>query len=259
MDGYRLMHDELVTLTAPCWRGSTQRGINWQHAQTATAISVGSICHSRVEPSTSASSNVTLLRAWDDLDAYNDDLVAQRRQALTDDLISDLIRAEVDGDRLSHDELLMLAGGLLMAGTDTTRNQLATAVQVLCDHPDQWALLAAHPELAAKAVEELMRHSLIIFSTMRVTLEDVDLAGVAIPAGTLVTANIAAANRDPAVDDEPDRFDLTQRGAAGHADLRWRHPLSARTSRESKWPRRLPSSRAGCAIHAAPAPPHGGR
>ena len=221
MDGYRLMHDELVTLTAPCWRGSTQRGINWQHAQTATAISVGSICHSRVEPSTSASSNVpvpvgkspiTLLRAWDDLDAYNDDLVAQRRQALTDDLISDLIRAEVDGDRLSHDELLMLAGGLLMAGTDTTRNQLATAVQVLCDHPDQWALLAAHPELAAKAVEELMRYSPIIFSHDARHLEDVELAGVAIPAGTLVIANTAAANRDPAVDDEPDRSTSPARG-----------------------------------------------
>lgn len=86
-------------------------------------------------------------RAWTELDGYNDALVRARRDALTDDLFSDLIRAEVDGDRLAHDELLMLAGGLLMAGTDTTRNQLAAAVGVLCDRPDQWELLAANPEL----------------------------------------------------------------------------------------------------------------
>src|SRR6476661_9620245 len=86
-------------------------------------------------------------------------MIAHRRHALTDDLISELIRAEDDGDRLTHDELLMLAAVLLTAGTDTTRNQLAAAVQVLCDHPDQWALLAEHPELAPNAVEETMRHS----------------------------------------------------------------------------------------------------
>ena len=151
-----------------------------------------------------------ILRAWEQLDDYLDGMVARLRDALTDDLLSDLIRAEEDGDRLTHDELLMLAGGILMAGTDTTRNQLAAAVQVLCDHPDQWALLAAHPELAGKAVEELMRYSPIIFSTMRVALEDVELAGITLPAGTLVIANTAAANRDPAVYDEPDRLDITR-------------------------------------------------
>ncbi|MET0758554.1 MAG: cytochrome P450 [Mycobacterium sp.] len=151
-----------------------------------------------------------ILRAWEHLDAYIDGMVTRRRDALTDDLLSDLIRAEVDGDRLTHDELLMLAGGILMAGTDTTRNQLAAAVQVLCDHPDQWALLAEHPELAPNAVEELMRYSPIIFSTMRVAVEDVELAGFTIPAGTLVIANTAAANRDPAVYDEPDRLDITR-------------------------------------------------
>jgi hypothetical protein len=84
-------------------------------------------------------------------------MVAQRRHNLTDDLISELIRAEDDGDRLTADELRMLAEVLLIAGTDTTRNQLAAAVQVLCDHPQQSALLAEHPELAPQAVEELIR------------------------------------------------------------------------------------------------------
>ena len=137
-------------------------------------------------------------------------MIADRRHQLTDDLISELIRAEDDGDRLTHDELLSLAGGLLMAGTDTTRNQLAASVQVLCDHPDQWALLAQHPELAANAVEETMRHSPVTFRAPRTAVEDVELGGVVIPAGTLVVANTAAANRDPAVYEDPDRLDITR-------------------------------------------------
>ena len=155
-----------------------------------------------------------IMGAFDELDAYIDDMVAQRRHDLTDDLISQLIRAEDDGDRLSADELRMLAEALLMAGTDTTRNQLAAAVQDLCDHPRQWALLAEHPELAPQAVEELMRHSPVIFTTMRKAVEDVELGGVSMPAGTLVIVNTAAANRDPAVYDGPDRLDITREGPA---------------------------------------------
>ena len=155
----------------------------------------------------------TILAAWDQLDAYINDMVARRRHALTDDLISELIRAEDDGDRLNIDELRMLAAGLLMGGTDTTRNQLAASVHVLCDHPHQWALLASHPELAASAVEETIRHSPVAFGTFRTAIEDVELAGAMIPAGTLVIANTAAANRDPAVYDDPDRLDITRSGA----------------------------------------------
>ncbi len=102
-----------------------------------------------------------------------------------------MIRAEVDGDRLAHDELLTLAATLLMAGTDTTRNQLAAAVQLFCEHPDQWALLAEQPELAMKAVEEVMRFSPVIFTTMRMAIEDVD----------------------PDVFEDPDRFDITREDA----------------------------------------------
>ncbi|MGO9099429.1 MAG: cytochrome P450 [Mycobacterium sp.] len=155
-----------------------------------------------------------IMHAFDELDAYIDDMVAQRRRHLTDDLISELIRAEDDGDRLTADELTMLAEVLLMAATDSTRNQLAAAVQDLCDHPQQWALLAEHPELAPQAVEELMRHSPVIFTTMRKAAEDVQLAGVTIPAGTFVLANTASANRDPAVYDDPDRLDITREGPA---------------------------------------------
>jgi cytochrome P450 len=153
-----------------------------------------------------------ILASWSALDAYLDDMIAHRRNHLTDDLLSELIRAEDGGDRLAHEELLMLAAGLLMAGTETTRNQLAASVQVLCDHPDQWSLLADCPELAQNAVEETMRHSPVAIATMRTVCEDVELAGRLIPTGTLVLVNTAAANRDPAVYDDPDRLDITRQG-----------------------------------------------
>ena len=154
-----------------------------------------------------------ILTAWGELDDYIDGMVATRRESLTDDLISELIRAEDDGDRLSISELRMLAAGILMAATDTTRNQVAAALDVFCDYPEQWELLAQHPELAMKAVEELMRFCPVIFGAMRMTTEDVELEGVTIPAGTFVTCNTAAANHDAEVYAEPERFDITREDA----------------------------------------------
>jgi cytochrome P450 len=101
---------------------------------------------------------------------------------------------------------------LLHTGTDTTRNQLAAAVQALTDHPDQWELLANRPELSPQAVEELMRHSPINFRVLRPAVVDVELGGVHFLAGSFVIANTAAANRDPAVYDDPDRLDITREG-----------------------------------------------
>jgi cytochrome P450 len=154
-----------------------------------------------------------IMQAWGELDDYVDDMVARRRRSLTDDLLSDLIRAEHDGDRLNADELRMLAAGLLLAGTDTTRNQLAASIDVLSDHPDQWALLKDRPELAMGAVEETMRHSPIVCAMLRTVVEDVELGGVIFPAGTLIVVNTFAANRDTAVYDGPDRFDITREEA----------------------------------------------
>ena len=152
-------------------------------------------------------------RSWSQLDDYNDGLVRTRRETLADDLMSDLVRAEIDGDRLTHDELLMLAGALLMAGTDTTRNQLAAAVDVLCDRPEQWRLLASHPELIPSAVEEIMRFWPVIFTTLRTARVEVDLPGLHVPRGASVLVNTAAANRDPDAFDTPDRLDLGRTNA----------------------------------------------
>jgi cytochrome P450 len=159
-----------------------------------------------------AGNESAILLAWDNLDAYLDELIDRRRRSLSDDLLSGLIVAEDDGQRLTHNELRNLVGILLVAGTDTTRNQLAAAVDVLCDHPAQWNLLGERPDLAARTVEEIMRHTPVSMSAIRIAVGDVELGGVVIPAGTFVVANTAAANRDPAAYDQPDRFDLTREG-----------------------------------------------
>ncbi|MCV7028570.1 cytochrome P450 [Mycobacterium sherrisii] len=153
-----------------------------------------------------------VMRAWAELDDYVDGMVARRRHSLTDDLLSDLIRAEDDGDRLNAAELRMLAGGLLLAGTDTTRNQVGASVQVLCEHPEQRELLRANPELAMRAVEETMRHSPIACGTLRLVVDEAELDGYLFPAGTMVLVNTAAANRDPDVYAEPHRVDITREG-----------------------------------------------
>jgi cytochrome P450 len=160
-----------------------------------------------------AENESSILRAWAGLEGYVEELIATRRRSLSDDLISELIRVEDNVDRLSHEELVNLAVILLNAGTDTTRNQLAAAVQTLAAHPEQWELLAEHPELAPQAVEELMRHSPIVLGALRKAAVDVELAGVRFAAGSLVIANTAAANWDPAVYDRPDGLDITRRGA----------------------------------------------
>ncbi|UXA18415.1 cytochrome P450 [Mycobacterium sp. SMC-4] len=155
----------------------------------------------------------TIMAAWTALDDYIDDMVARRRHTLTDDLLSDLIRAEDDGDRLSTSELQMLASSLLMAGTDTTRHQLAASVQALCDRPEQWAMLRDHPDLAMRAVEETMRHSPAVCGTPRVAIEDAEIDGFIFPAGTFMFVNTFAANRDPAVYSDAEQLDLRREGA----------------------------------------------
>jgi cytochrome P450 len=152
----------------------------------------------------------TVLRAWDAFDDYIDDLIDRRRNQLTNDLISELIRAENDGDRLSAGEVRMLAFSILLAGTDTTRTQLGASMQVLCDHPEQFAVLRDRPELAMNAVEETMRHSPSMCSTVRTALEDVTVGEYTFPADTFIIVNTYAANRDSTIYDDPTRFDITR-------------------------------------------------
>ena len=148
-------------------------------------------------------------RAAQELGDYVGALIEDRRRSPGTDLLSDLIAVEQSGDRLSTSEMAMLTEAVLMAGTDTTRNQLACTVALFAEHPAQWELLARRPELAPRAVEESMRYLGAVRATVRFASEDVEYRGVLFPRGTIVSASLAGANRSPGVFSQPDRFDIT--------------------------------------------------
>jgi cytochrome P450 len=149
-------------------------------------------------------------RARTELYDYVCHMIDDRRQHPTDDLLSTLIVIEESGDRLSTDELAMWAQAILMAGTDTTRNQLACCLALFATYPDQWSTLVSRPELAPRAVEESMRYLGAVRGTLRVAAENIEYRGVVIPEGTLLVVSLAGANRDPGAFEEPDDFDITR-------------------------------------------------
>jgi cytochrome P450 len=150
-----------------------------------------------------------IIKAQDELGDYTRALIAERRSKPADDLLTDLIAAEEAGDKLSNDELVMMVNAVIVGGTDTTRNQLGCAVSLFANHPDQWALLAERPELAARAVEESMRYFGAVRGTARFASCDIEYRDVLFPAGTFIAVGLAEANRDLAVFKEPEAFDIT--------------------------------------------------
>jgi cytochrome P450 len=135
------------------------------------------------------------------------ELIERRRADPADDLISTLIAAEQEGDRLSDVECMNLVLNVLVGGVDTTQSQLAHAMRLLAAHPDQWRLLAERPELAPAAVEEVVRFEPITPFTARLLHEEVEYRDVTFPAGTVVMVCAFTGNRD-GVDGEPDEFDI---------------------------------------------------
>ncbi len=137
--------------------------------------------------------------------------VAERREAPGEDLLSALIAAHDGGERLSDQELLYTPYVLLIGGYETTATLLANSVLTLDRHPGQMALLRERPELIPRAVEELLRYVRISRASLeRVATEDVELSGVHIPKGSTVIMLKYSANRDEALIDDPDRFDVTR-------------------------------------------------
>ncbi|WP_328967391.1 cytochrome P450 family protein [Streptomyces sp. NBC_00239] len=146
-------------------------------------------------------------------------LIARRRAAPGDDVLSGLIAARDDGDRLTEDELVSLAFLILMAGSENVQHQISGGLFTLLTHPEQLAALRARPELLPDAVEELLRYAHPNHQAIRrFATEPVEIAGVPIPAGDTVLLSLAAAHRDPARYDAPDRFDIG-RADPGHLAL----------------------------------------
>lgn len=137
---------------------------------------------------------------------YANALLESRRDDPGEDLISKLITARYEGDRLSDVELVNLVLNILVGGVDTSQSQLAHAVRLLAEHPDQWALLAERPELAPQAVEEALRYEPITPFTARIALEEVEYRDVVFPEGTVVMVSAWNANHEGA---DPGEFDIT--------------------------------------------------
>nr|WP_272925730.1 cytochrome P450 [Streptomyces sp. SID3212] len=140
-------------------------------------------------------------------------MVQERRSAPTDDLLGVLIAARDNDDRLSERELISFAGGLIVAGYETTANRIANAVLVLLRNPAQLELLRAEPERIGDTVEELLRYipGGAAGGLIRVATEDVEIGGEMIKAGDGVIAVTNSANRDGRVWDDPDTFDITRK------------------------------------------------
>lgn len=147
-------------------------------------------------------------QALQNLYAYADALIAERRRNDRDDFVSALVRASRDSDSLSDQELRDGLVLLIFGGYDTTRNQLGLAMQTFMSHPQQWRLLAERPVLGGAAVEEVMRVNPTVRWVTREAREDFDFQGLTIPAGTTLHLFSESAGTDPRVFGEPS-FDIT--------------------------------------------------
>jgi cytochrome P450 len=159
-----------------------------------------------------------IIKSQDEMREYVQKLVERRRSTPADDLLTDLITAEQEGDRLDMEDLEGMAIAVLVGGTDTTRNQLACTVALFTSYPDQWRLLGEQPELAARATEESMRVLGSIRGTGRFASEDIEYRDVLFPRGSFISPSFVAANTDEKVFPEPMKFDIT-REPAGSPNL----------------------------------------
>ena len=150
-----------------------------------------------------------VLAAREELRAYFDRLAVHKAARPEDDLLSRLVAEQEAPGHLTHDEVVGMAAVLLVAGHETTANMIGIGVLNLLESPDQWAALCEDPGLIPGAVEELLRYQTVIHTGLpRVATEDLEIGGVTVRAGEGVLFQLAAANRDPRVFDDPERLDV---------------------------------------------------
>jgi cytochrome P450 len=141
-------------------------------------------------------------------------LIAERRAAPTADLLSELIHVEAQGDQLTHDELIATVMLLFGAGFETTTNLIGNGLLALLEHPDELRRLRDDRSLMKTAVEELLRWDSPVQIDGRLLFDDVELHGEPIAGGEQLVTLLGAANRDPRMFDDPERFDVGRVGPA---------------------------------------------
>lgn len=145
-----------------------------------------------------------------EMNVYLTDLLQQRKTTPQDDLLTRLVEAEVDGERLTQEQILGFFQLLLLAGSETTTNLINNAILCLIENPDQLVRLRETPHLLPSAIEEVLRYRSPLQWMYRVARRDVEIHGKTIPAGSLVLAMIGSANRDPQQFQKADRFDIAR-------------------------------------------------
>jgi cytochrome P450 len=157
----------------------------------------------------SAEAQVAMVRGVVEYRAYCTRLIEQRREQPQDDLASELVHAQVEGDALTVPELVSLLGGsLIAAGHETTTAQLALSLKNLLEQPERWELLLRDRTLVPRAVEECMRYEGAAVVAMRTAVQDVEVGGVLLPKGARLLLLVNSANHDEAHYVDPERFDL---------------------------------------------------
>ena len=152
-----------------------------------------------------------------EFDQYIRQLMAERRRDPGDDLLSALLAVEEEGDRLTENELANLLFTIMAAGNETTTSLITSGTLMLLTHPDEHRKLVDEPELIGNAVDEMLRYEAPIQNSfMRIAAHDTELGGEEVVENEIVAALIGAANRDPAVFDDPDAFRVDRPNAADH-------------------------------------------
>jgi cytochrome P450 len=149
--------------------------------------------------------------AFEALTRFFLDEIERRRSHPGKDLMSSMVGAEESGDRLTEDEIVSQCTLLLLAGNLTTTDLIGNGVKALLDHPDELAKLRARPDLMKNAVEEVLRYDTPVTNSGRIANEDIEIDGIKIGQGESLSVSLAAANRDPAIYPDPNRFDIERR------------------------------------------------
>lgn len=161
-----------------------------------------------LDPLQAEGGDAGIRRAIEELNAYLRPILEDRRREPQDDLLSAMLQAEQDGERLGERDLLALVTLIMVAGHETTTSLIGNAVIELLRHPGERKRLQDDPELIETAVDEFVRYAGPVLLTDRAAVEDCEVAGHRVRKGEVVACVIAAANRDPAQFEDPERLDV---------------------------------------------------